>query len=108
LGYIVRSRVNPFYDEREGQVRAFWRLLFQLAIYAGAVAFWRLVAPSIWVAFYRGLVDPGAIENPASPTSLFLATQVGLLLVAVCSVWFSAQEFGPCNRPLIPYMRRTQ
>jgi len=83
--------VNPFYDEREERPRAFWRLLFQLALYAGAVAFSRLVAPGIWVALYRRVADPGAIENPASPTSLFVAVQVGLLLVAVCSVWFSAR-----------------
>ena len=36
-------------------------------------------------------MDPTAIENPAPPTSLFLVVQVVLLLVAACSVWFSAR-----------------
>ena len=89
--YIFRIGVNPFYNVSEERTRAFWRLLFQLAIYAGVVAFSRLVAPSIWVALFRWLVDPTAIENPTSPTSLFLAIQVVLLLVAACSVWFSAR-----------------
>src|SRR5215210_6290828 len=30
--YIVRFRVNPFYNVREERPRAFWRLLFQLAM----------------------------------------------------------------------------
>jgi membrane protease YdiL (CAAX protease family) len=89
--YIVRFRVNPFYNVREERPRAFWRLLFQLAIYAGAVAFSRLVAPSIWIALYRRLVDDGAIERPTSPTSLFVAVQVALVLVALFSLWVSAR-----------------
>jgi len=83
--------VNPFYDEREERVRAFWRLSFQLAVYAAAIALLRSFAPSIRVAFYRRVVDPAAVEDPASPTSLFLAIRVVLLSVAVCSVWLSAR-----------------
>jgi membrane protease YdiL (CAAX protease family) len=83
--------VNLFYDEREERPRAFWRLLFQLAIYAGAIAFSRLVAPGIWVALYRRLVDPEAIERPTSPTSLFVAVQVALVLVVLFTLWFSAR-----------------
>jgi hypothetical protein len=67
----------------EERVRAFWRILFQLALYAGAIAFSRLVAPSIWVALYRWLVDAEAIVRPTSPTSLFVAVQVALLLVVL-------------------------
>ena len=78
--------MNPVCNVREERPRAFWRLPFQLAIYAGVVAFSRLVAPSIWVALYRRLGDPGAIERPTSPTSLFVAVQVALLLVALFSL----------------------
>jgi CAAX protease family protein len=98
LGYIVRSRVNLFYDEREQRVRAFWRVLFQLALYAGAIAFSRLVAPGIWVALYRRLVDAEAIVRPTSPTSLFVAVQVALVLVVLFSLWFSARLLD--GRPL--------
>ena len=83
--------MNPFYNVREERVRAFWRLLFQLALYAGVIAFSRLVAPSIWVALYRRLVDAEAIVRPTSPTSLFVAVQVALLLVVLFSLWFSAR-----------------
>lgn len=90
--------MNPFYNVREQRPRAFWRLLFQLAIYAAAVAFSRLVAPSIWVALYRKLVDSEAIVRPTSPTSLFVAVQVALVLIALCSLRFSARLFD--SRPL--------
>jgi membrane protease YdiL (CAAX protease family) len=83
--------VNPFYNVNEERVRAFWRLLLQLAIYAGAIAFSRVVAPSIWVALYRLLVDPEAIVRPTSPTSLFVVVQVALLLVVLFTLWFSAR-----------------
>jgi hypothetical protein len=86
--------VNPFFDEREERPRAFCRLLFQVALCAGAVAFSRLGGLSIWGVLYRRLAASGATENPAWPTSLFLAIQVGLLLVAVFSVWFSARLLG--------------
>ena len=90
--------MNPFYNVREQRPRAFWRLLFQLAIYAAAVAFSRLVAPSIWVALYRKLVDSETIVRPTSPTSLFVAVQVALVLIALCSLRFSARLFD--SRPL--------
>ena len=90
--------MNPFYNVREERLRAFWRLVFQLALYAGAIAFSRLVAPSIWVALYRRLVDAEAIVRPTSPTSLFVAVQVALLLVVLFSLWFSARLLD--RRPL--------
>jgi membrane protease YdiL (CAAX protease family) len=93
--------VNLFYNQREERPRTCWRLLFQLAIYAGAVAFSRLVAPGMWVALYRRVVDPGAIENPTSPTSLFLATQLTLLVVALLSVWFAGRLFD--RRPILEF-----
>ena len=97
--------VKLFYNEREQRPRAFWRLLFQLAVYVGAVAFSRLVAPDVWVAIYRRAVDPKAIENPASPTSLFVAVQVVLVVVALGSIWLAGHLFG--RQPLPGFGLRT-
>jgi membrane protease YdiL (CAAX protease family) len=99
--FILRFRVNPFYDEREERTRAFWRLLLQLGIYVAGAAVSRLVVWRVWFALY-GQADPWAIENPTLwPPLLFLAVQVAVLSVALFSVWFTGRFFD--RRPLFGF-----
>ncbi|MDQ3926770.1 MAG: hypothetical protein M3272_07300, partial [Actinomycetota bacterium] len=81
--------LNPFFNDRERRLRAFWRLLLQSII---SSVLWYAASAS-FALVGRAAFGAGAVEDPlASP--FFLATGgVVTLVVALFVVWLAGRFF---------------
>ncbi len=83
--------MNVFLNDREGRLRAFWRLLFQYGIYIFSAALLGALAPGLLIAF--GEASPGGdptgalVPSPASRALSYAAS----LAAALFSVWLAGR-----------------
>jgi uncharacterized protein len=90
--------VNVFLNDREGRLRAFWRLLFQYGIYIFSAALLGVLVPGLLIAF--GEADPGGdptgtlVPSPASQALSYAAS----LAAALFSVWLAGRFLD--HRPI--------
>ena len=84
---------NPFFNDQEGRLRAFWRLLLQFTISLISAA---VLTSTAYVAFFlfggEGL-GRGVIENLPSSPSFLPVTGVMSLAAALFSVWLAGRLF---------------
>ena len=82
-----------FLNEREGRLRAFWRLLFQVFLYFFVQAILAVMAVTVLTLVSGGLpVLGGGIGLGSSPAALVLGGLISLLS-ALVSVWISGRFF---------------
>jgi uncharacterized protein len=89
---------NPFFNDREGRLRAFWRLLFQAIIYYGGVVVLGSVVFGVFALFGGVSLGDGAIEALAASPVFLASGGVASLVAALFSVWLAGRFFD--RRPL--------
>ena len=85
--------MSVFQHERDGRLRAFWRLLFQYGAFRYTAILLNVLVFVAFTALSTGDLTPGNI-----PPYLALIGHVAALTAAVLSVWFACRFFD--RRPL--------
>lgn len=89
---------NPFYNERERRLRAFWRVFFQFLIFFGAQA---LLALPVSLAFTVTSGGGSIEELVASPYFFAVVGGVIPLVAAFFSVWVAGRLLD--RRPILDF-----
>ena len=84
---------NPFYNAREGRLRAFWRLLIQFTISLISAAALTSTAYAAFLIFGGEGLGSGVIETLPSSPSFLPVTGAMSLAAALFSVWLAGRLF---------------
>ncbi len=91
--------VNPFFNEQEGRLRAFWRLFFQFGLFFGGQILLGILVTVAFALFSGTGLEGESFESlVASPVFFVVAGGVVPLAMALLSVWFAGRLFD--RRPI--------
>ncbi len=85
--------MNLFRNDREGRLRAFWRLLFQFVLYTFGTVLLGGLAFAVFAFFGGATLGGEALEDLAASPTFLAANGVASLGAALVSVWLAGRFF---------------